>query len=100
MYKSAIFETSGKQYFAKINDSILIDKINSPESSEIFFDKILIADENIGTPYLNNIKIKAIVEKHGKFKKIIVFKHKSKKNYKRKYGHRQQYTRIKVIEII
>ncbi|WP_434414570.1 50S ribosomal protein L21 [symbiont of Argiope bruennichi] len=94
-----IFEHSGKQYYGKVGDSIFLDKINEEVGKEIFFDKVLVYQKEIGKPYLDK-KVKVLVEKHGKHKKIIVYKHKEKKNYQRKKGHRSTYTRVKILEII
>jgi len=98
----AIIETAGKQYIVSVNDKIRVNKNISSE--ELTIDKVLlIKKENniiIGTPYIENAKVIASVSKKGKEKKIIVFKYRAKKGYRRKYGHRQPYTDLLIKEII
>ncbi len=99
----AIIQTGGKQYKVSPGDEIKVEKINEDPGTEITLDKILAisTDEGleVGRPYLENKKVKAKVMRHGKNKKIIVFKFKRRKNYKRKKGHRQLYSIIKIEEI-
>jgi large subunit ribosomal protein L21 len=98
----AIVETAGKQYIVSVDDKIRINKHISSE--EYVIDKVLLIkkDDNvvIGTPYIENAKVIASVERKGKGKKIIVFKYRAKKGYRRKYGHRQPYTDLLIKEII
>lgn len=95
----AIFETGGKQYRVQENDSIYIEKLDVAEQGEVVFDKVLMVNDKIGFPYVEGAKVKAVVEKHGKAKKIIVYKYKSKKNYHKKQGHRQPYTKVQILAI-
>ncbi len=99
----AIIQTGGKQYKVSPGDEIKVEKINEDPGTEITLDKILAisTDEGleVGRPYLEDKKVKAKVMRHGKNKKIIVFKFKRRKNYKRKKGHRQLYSIIKIEEI-
>ena len=99
----AIFETGGKQYRVKEGDEIYIEKLDAEENAKIKFDKILAVlgekDQKIGNPYVKGATVTAKAVKSGKAKKIIVYKMKRRKGYRRKQGHRQPYTKI-VIEKI
>lgn len=97
----AIFENGGKQYKAEVGDLVKVEKIRAEVGSVVEFPVILTADEKgiqVG-PEVANVKLKAEVVYQGKEKKIIVFKYKAKKNERKKQGHRQPYTQIKVTEI-
>ena len=96
----AIIETGGKQYRVTEGAELYIEKLNVEAEGEIVFDKVLMVNEKVGTPYVEGATVKAVVEKHGKAKKIIVYKYKSKKNYHKKQGHRQPYTKVKVTAIV
>ncbi len=95
----AIIETGGKQYHVQENDVLYIEKLNVEENSEVVFDKVLMLNNKVGSPYVKGAKVKALVEKQGKNKKIIVYKYKAKKNYHKKQGHRQPYTKVKILAI-
>ena len=92
----AIIETGGKQYKVSEGDVLYVEKLNAEAESEVVFDKVLMANGKVGSPYLEGATVKATVEKQGRAKKIIVFKYKSKKNYHKKQGHRQPYTKVKI----
>ena len=96
----AVFETGGKQYFVKENDEIFVELIAGEVGSTIEFDHVLVLDEKIGAPYVNGAKIVCEIAKHGKQIKIIVFKYKPKKKYRKKQGHRQPYTKLIVKKIV
>ncbi|MGP1451784.1 MAG: 50S ribosomal protein L21 [Metamycoplasmataceae bacterium] len=96
----AIIETGGKQILVKKDQSIFIEKIEGNEGSKVTFDKILVVDQKIGKPYLAKAHVSGIIEKQGKAKKIIVYRHNPKSTHKRKLGHRQPYTRVKITEIV
>ncbi len=99
----AIIETGGKQYKVQAGDSIYIEKLEVEADSEVIFDKVIAvgADDGIkvGAPYVEGATVKAKAIKNGKAKKITVFTYKPKKNEKRKMGHRQPYTKVKIAEI-
>jgi large subunit ribosomal protein L21 len=95
----AIIETGGKQYRVQENDVLYIEKLDAEENSEVVFDKVLMLGDKIGSPYVKGAKVKALVEKQGKQKKIIVYKYKPKKNYHKKQGHRQPYTKVQITAI-
>ena len=100
----AVIETGGKQYTVHQGDVLFVDRISAEEGSIVTFDKVLALSEegvlSVGKPLLSYIKVEARILGHGKHKKIIVFKYKPKKNYRKKQGHRQPYTRIQIERII
>lgn len=95
----AIIETGGKQYKVSEGDELFVEKLDAEAEGEVVFDKVLMVEGKVGTPYVEGAQVKATVVKHGKGKKIIVYKYKSKKNYHKKQGHRQPYTKVKVVAI-
>lgn len=95
----AIIETGGKQYRVQENDFLFIEKLEANENDTIVFDKVLMVNEKIGNPYVKNAKVTAKVEAQGKAKKIIVYKYKAKKNYHKKQGHRQPFTKVQILSI-
>lgn len=99
----AIIETGGKQYKVEAGDTVYIEKLDAQESSEITFDKVIAvgADDGItvGAPYVEGATVSAKVLKNGKAKKVTVFTYKSKKNEKRKMGHRQPYTKVEIAAV-
>ena len=99
----AIIETGGKQYKVIEQDIIFVEKLNVNEGDEIVFDQVvaLSSDDGfkVGTPVVAGAKVTAQVLKQGKNKKIYVLKYKSKKNEKKKIGHRQPYTKVQITKI-
>ena len=99
----AIIETGGKQYKVKEGDVLFVEKLPVNEGESVTFDRVLAVSGanglNVGSPYVSGAAVTAKVEKHVKGRKIIVYKYKPKKNYHRKQGHRQPYTKI-IIEAI
>ena len=95
----AIIETGGKQLIVKENDVIFIEKIEGNENDTISFNNVLMVDKKVGTPYISGAKVTGVIEKQGKQKKIVIYRHNSKSNFKRKLGHRQPFTRVKVTGI-
>lgn len=99
----ALFEIKGKQYKAEKGSTIKIDKINTEKGEKLEFDSVLmVSDDNevkVGAPYVAGAKVTAVVEDHARDSKVVVFKFKRRKNYSKKYGHRQPYTTIKIDEI-
>ncbi len=98
-----IVEIAGKQYKFSEGDVLNVDKLNI-DGNEATFDKVLMLvndnDVKIGTPNLNNVKVTAeILDKEVKGDKVIVFKFKRRKNFRRKKGHRQKFTKIKIKKI-
>jgi large subunit ribosomal protein L21 len=99
----AIVNTGGKQYKIEQGDVLRVEKIPGEIGSSVFFDKVLMFSDgenvSIGRPVLDNIAVKGHIIEQDKAKKIIVFKYKRRKRYRRKQGHRQQYTAIKIDSI-
>lgn len=95
----AIIETGGKQYRVSEGEVLNVEKLNAEKGAEVVFDKVLMLDDKVGAPYVENAKVHATVVEDLKGKKIIVYKYKSKKNYHKKKGHRQPYTKVKITSI-
>ena len=99
----AIMETGGKQYRVQEGDVVFIEKIEGEADSKVAFDKIvLVADDNgakVGAPYVDGATVEATLLKNGKGKKITVLTYKPKKSEKRKMGHRQPYTQVRIESI-
>ena len=96
----AVVETGGKQYKVTEGDVIFVEKLDVEEGAEVTLDKVLMAGEGdavkVGTPVVEGATVTAKVVKNGKSKKVVVFKMKRKKNYRRKKGHRQPYTQVRI----
>ncbi|MBD5423114.1 MAG: 50S ribosomal protein L21 [Mycoplasma sp.] len=95
----AIIKTGGKQLLVKKDDVIFIEKIDGKEGEKVTFDQVLLIGDKIGTPLVKGATVTGTIEKQGKSKKIIVYRHNAKSTHKRKLGHRQPYTRVKIDEI-
>ncbi|MGX9340383.1 50S ribosomal protein L21 [Mycoplasma sp. 128] len=95
----AIIETGGKQLIVKPGDTIFIEKIDGEAGSKVTFDKVVALESKIGAPYVEGASVTGVIEKQGKAKKIVVYRHNAKSTHKRKLGHRQPYTRVKIEEI-
>lgn len=95
----AIIETGGKQYRIQENDFLFVEKLEVAEGEEVVFDKVLMVEGKIGNPVVEGAKVLAKVVAQGKAPKIIVYKYKSKKNYHKKQGHRQAYTKVQITSI-
>jgi large subunit ribosomal protein L21 len=99
----AIIETGGKQYKVEQGTELYIEKLANAEGETVTFDRVLLVSGDngvkMGAPVVEGATVTAKVERHGKGQKIIVYKYKAKKNYRRKQGHRQPYTKV-VIEAI
>ena len=95
----AIFVTGGKQYRASEGETIYVEKLEGEAGQEVVFDQVLLAGDKVGAPLVEGAKVTGTIEKQGRGKKIIVFKYKSKKNYHKKQGHRQAYTKVVINSI-
>ena len=97
----AIIATGGKQYRVSQGDVIYIEKVNQDVDSTISFDVLMIGGEEVkvGNPVVEGAKVEGKVVAQVKGEKIIIFKYKSKKDYHRKAGHRQQYTKVEITSI-
>jgi large subunit ribosomal protein L21 len=100
----AVIRTGGKQYLVKKGDKIKIEKIDEKEGKEITFKEVLLLVKDkkveVGTPLVKNAKVVGKILKQGRGDKVIVFKYKSKKRYKKKAGHRQPFTEIEIKDIL
>jgi ribosomal protein L21 len=96
----AIFVTGGKQYRAAEGDTIYVEKLEGEAGQEVVFDQVLLVGDKVGTPLVEGAKVTGTIEKQGRGKKIIVFKYKPKKNYHKKQGHRQSYTKVVINSIV
>ena len=99
----AIIESCGKQYKVAEGDVVFFEKLDAEEGKKVTFDNVILVSEEgkvqVGNPYVKGVKVEGKVVSHGKGKKIIVFKMKAKKNYRRKQGHRQPYTKVEITSI-
>lgn len=99
----AIVETGGKQYRVQEGDVIYVEKLEADVGDTVVLDRVLAVSRDdgftAGTPYVEGASVRAKVEKHGRGRKIVVFKYKPKKNYRRKQGHRQPYTKLLIEKI-
>ena len=99
----AIIESCGKQYRVAEGDVVFFEKLDAEEGKKVSFDKVVLVsdDKNIevGAPYVKGVKVEGKVLANGKAKKIIVYKYKAKKNYRRTQGHRQPYTKVEITKI-
>jgi large subunit ribosomal protein L21 len=94
----AIIKTGGKQYRVVVGDKLRIEKLETAVGSPVEFDEVLYVGTGdaakIGTPIVEGAKVSAQVKSHGRGKKLIVYKFRRRKNYRRKNGHRQAFTEI------
>jgi len=100
----AVVEINGKQYHAEAGKTLTVDRIDDVAGAAVSFSTVvLVAGDNgvrVGTPYVEGVSINAVVDEEVKADKVIVFKYKPKKDYRRTRGHRQKYTVITVKEIV
>ncbi len=100
----AIIEVSGTQVEVKKGDTIVVNRLAVDEGEKVEFDRVLFikdGEENLfGTPYVEGAKVVGKVLRHFKGKKILVFKYKRKKNYRRRRGHRQHLTEVVIEDIV
>ena len=99
----AIIETGGKQYKVAEGDTLYIEKLNAEAGDTVTFDKVLAVLDGdkvtFGAPAVAGASVTANVVKNGKGKKILVFKYKPKKTYRRRQGHRQPYTKVEITKV-
>ena len=95
----AIFVTGGKQYMVEEGQELYVEKLDNEVDSEVVFDEVLYVDGKVGNHIVMRAIVNAKVLKHGKQKKVLVFKYKPKKKYRKTQGHRQPYTKILIKSI-
>lgn len=99
----AVIQTGGKQYRVAEGDILNVEKLDVEAGKEVVFDQVLTvvndSDVKIGKPVVKGAKVTANVLEHGKGKKIFVFKYKAKANYRKRQGHRQPYTQLRIKSI-
>ena len=99
----AIIESCGKQYKVTEGDVIFFEKLDVEEGKKVTFDNVVLVSDDkkveVGAPYVKGVKVEGKVVANGKGKKIIVYKYKAKKNYRRTQGHRQPYTKVEITKI-
>lgn len=100
----AIIKTGGKQYKVSEGDLVRVEKLNYEIGDTVEFDEVLMVanddDLKVGSPFVENAKVKATVKDQAKDKKVVVYKYKPKKMYRKKQGHRQPYTLVEIKDII
>lgn len=100
----AVIETGGKQYRVQEGDVVFVEKLDVAEGEKVELSKVLlISNEDnllVGKPYIEGAKVEATVLEQGKAKKVIIFKYKPKKDSRKKQGHRQPYTKLKIEKIV
>ena len=104
MSKIAVIKTGGKQYKVKEKQLLKVEKLDQEIGTQIKFDSLLVADENgenlnLGKPFINE-NVEAKIIEHGKNKKVNIAKYKNKIRYKKKIGHRQNFTKIQILSIV
>jgi len=99
----AIIKTGGKQYRVAVGDKLRIEKLDTEVGAAIEFNEILLvgrgADAKIGTPIVDGAKVSGLIKSHGRGKKLIIYKFRRRKNYRRKNGHRQAFTEVEITGI-
>lgn len=99
----AIIESCGKQYKVAEGDVVFFEKLDVEEGKKVTFDQVVLVSDDgkieVGAPYVKGVKVEGKVVAHGKGKKILVYKYKAKKNYRRTQGHRQPYTKVEISKI-
>lgn len=104
MSQFAVIKTGGKQYLVSAGQKLKVEKLDVKEGGEFTFDKVLlIADGKkieIGSPLVKGARVEAKVLRHGREKKVIVFRYHPKTRYRKKKGHRQPFTEVEIVKIL
>lgn len=99
----AVIKTGGKQYLVQPGDKIKVEKLDDKEGTQFTFGEVLLYSDGeksqIGNPLVKGAKVHGEIIRHGKGEKLIIFKYKPKKRYKRKIGHRQPFTEVQITKI-
>jgi len=96
----AVIETGGKQYTVREGDVVKVEKLDLNEGDKCVFDKVLMINKDgeleVGRPFVEGAKVEGKVLRQAKDKKVVIYKYKSKKNYRKKQGHRQPFTLVEI----
>ena len=99
----AVIESCGKQYKVAEGDVVFFEKLNSEAGDTVKFDNVVLVSDDkkveVGAPYVKGVSVEGTVVANGKSKKVLVYKYKAKKNYRRTQGHRQPYTKVEIKSI-
>ncbi len=99
----AMIKTGGKQYRVNPGDEIRVERLQQAVGDTIMFERVLATSDgeniNIGKPFLEDAKVVGRITRHGRNRKVMVFKYKRRKGYRKKVGHRQQFTQVRIEEI-
>lgn len=99
----AVIKTGGKQYVVRPGQTIAVEKLNVPEGGEVVFNEILLKGEGetveVGKPFLENVAVKGQVLAQKRAKKVVVFHYHAKTRYRKKQGHRQPYSEVRITAI-
>lgn len=99
----AVIETGGKQYRVQEGDRIIVEKLSLEPGDRVEFDRVLFLGEGddlkVGAPFVEGVKVFGEVVENGKADKVIIFKYKAKKDYRKKQGHRQPYTMVEILSL-
>ena len=99
----AVIKTGGKQYRVEQGDTLAVERLDGDTGAAVSFDEVLLigteADTKIGRPLIAGASVKGTIVEQGRAKKVIIFKFRRRKNYKRKKGHRQYFTRVRIESI-
>jgi large subunit ribosomal protein L21 len=99
----AVIQTGGKQYRVTPGELVKVEKLPGNKGDQVTFEKVLLTSDgetvNIGNPFLPDIKVQGRIARQGRDRKILVFKYKRRKDYRKKIGHRQSFTLVKVDDI-
>jgi large subunit ribosomal protein L21 len=100
----ALVEIKGKQYKAQKGSTLKVDKIDTNAGEPVEFEKVMMINDDgdikLGSPYLKGVKVKATLEEHGRDRKTVIYKFKRRKRYRKKQGHRQHYSVVKIEDIV
>lgn len=100
----AVIKTGGKQYLVREGDEIKVEKVVGEKDAELTFEVLMLSDEDggklqLGTPTLSDVTIQAKIVEQGRGKKVVIIKYKPKVRYRRKTGHRQPYSKVKIAKV-
>lgn len=99
----AVVETGGKQYRVSVGDTVDVEKLDCNAGDTVQLQRVLMVSDGehirVGQPLVENAAVAATVLRHGQARKVLVFKYRAKERYRRKVGHRQQYTRLRITDI-